>query len=133
MSEAEFFEKYCEFVKSTTSECTNSDEKFFERAKMLSEKLGGEYARLDTAIAGIAGETGEIADIWKKIKFQDKELSDENIDDLLHEIGDLYWYLAQATMALGVPQEKIIEMNVEKLKKRHPHGFSNAYFKENQK
>ena len=130
MNETEFFEKYCEFVKSTTSECTTSDDKFFAKAKMMSQQLGGQYARLDTAIAGMAGETGEIADIWKKIKFQDKELSEENIDDLLHEIGDLYWYLAQASMALGVSPEKIIEMNVEKLKKRHPHGFSTAYFKE---
>lgn len=133
MNETDFFKQYCEFVKSTTSECTTSDEKFFERAKMLSEKLGGQFSRLDTAINGIAGESGEIADIWKKIKFQDKELSEENIDDLVHEIGDLYWYLAQASIALGVSQEKIIEMNIEKLKKRHPHGFSNAYFKENQK
>ena len=50
MSEKEFFREYCEFVKSTTSECTTSDEKFFARAKMLSESLNGQFARLDTAI-----------------------------------------------------------------------------------
>lgn len=127
MQEKEFFEEYCRFVDSTTSEETKSDELFLQHAKDLSKQLNSQYARLDTAINGIAGEAGEVADVWKKIKFQGKELTEESKSDLLEELGDMYWYLAHASMALGVSPEEIIKMNIEKLKKRHPHGFSNAY------
>ncbi len=127
MEEKEFFAQYCEFVDSITSEDSKNDTQFLERAKMLSKTLNGQYARLDTAVAGIAGEAGEIADVWKKIKFHSKDLTEERKQDLLYELGDMYWYLAQASMALGVTPEEIVKMNMGKLKKRHPHGFSNEY------
>ena len=71
--------------------------------------------------------TGEIADVWKKIKFHGKDFADKKTE-LISELGDMYWYLAQASMALGVNMEEIINKNIEKLKQRHPNGhFSNQY------
>ena len=128
MQEKDFFDEYCGFVDSLTSEVSKDDALFVERLKTLSEELKGQFSRFDSAVAGIAGEAGEIADLWKKIKFFSKDLTDERKQDLLLELGDLYWYLAQASNALGVKPEEIIKMNMEKLKKRHPQGhFSNAY------
>lgn len=128
MHETDFFDEYCSFVDSLTSEVSKDDELFADRIKELSNELNGQYARFDSAVAGIAGEAGEIADLWKKIKFFSKDLTEERKQDLLFELGDLYWYLAQASNALGVKPEEIIRMNMEKLKKRHPQGhFSNAY------
>ncbi len=129
MSEHEFLADYCRFVDSVTSSYSKDDEVFRQKAEELSRDLNGNFSRLDTAIAGIAGEAGEIADVWKKIKFHGKSFAEKR-DDLLSELGDMYWYLAQASMALEVPMEEIIEGNVKKLKARHPDGhFSNAYMK----
>ena len=36
------------------------------------------------------------------------------------ELGDICWYIAQACMALDTSFDEIIEMNVDKLKKRYP-------------
>lgn len=33
------------------------------------------------------------------------------------------WYLAVSAQALGFDLETILQMNVEKLKARYPHGF----------
>ena len=38
------------------------------------------------------------------------------------ELGDIMWYVAQACMALDTDFDEIIEMNVDKLKKRYPGG-----------
>ena len=38
------------------------------------------------------------------------------------ELGDICWYIAQACMALDTTFDEIIEMNVDKLKKRYPGG-----------
>lgn len=39
------------------------------------------------------------------------------------ELGDVAWYLAVSAQALGFDLETILQMNVEKLKARYPHGF----------
>lgn len=129
MTEHEYLHDYCNFVDSVTSSYSKDDAACRQKIDELSQKLNGNFARLDTAIAGIAGEAGEIADVWKKIKFHGKSF-EEKREDLLSELGDMYWYLAQASMALNVPMEEIIAGNVKKLKARHPDGhFSNAYMK----
>ena len=128
-SEKEFFENYCTFVNDITSEYSKNDAKHMEKFNELSAKLNGQYARLDTAVAGIAGESGEIADLWKKIKFHNKEWNEDNKKEMIKELGDMFWYLAQASMALDISMEEIILGNVEKLKSRHPNGFSSDYMK----
>ncbi len=127
MTEHEFLTSYCNFVNSITSQESKDDNAFTKKMQTLSQQLNGNYSRLDTAIAGISGEAGEIADVWKKIKFHGKDLEDKK-EELISELGDMYWYLAQASMALGINMEDIINKNVEKLQKRHPNGyFSNQY------
>ena len=69
---------------------------------------------------GLCGESGEVIDLIKKHLFQGHEL---NKDDLLKELGDVAWYLAEAAYALDVPLEEICQKNIEKLKKRFPEGF----------
>lgn len=130
MTETDFFKDYCLFVDSVTSETSRNDEVLRAKTAELSERLNGNFARMDTAVAGIAGEAGEIADLWKKLKFHGKELNEENRNNMIKELGDMFWYLAQASMAMGVPMEEIIRGNVEKLKLRHPHGFSGAYMQQ---
>lgn len=70
---------------------------------------------------GICGEGGEIADIVKKYKFQGHGI---NLKEMAYELGDILWYCAILAEGIGYPLEKVMEMNIEKLQKRYPDGFS---------
>lgn len=72
-------------------------------------------------ILGLSGETGECADLVKKHFFQDgREIS----DDLLDEVSDVLWYVAEVVTAMGRTMEDVAQHNINKLKKRYPDGFS---------
>lgn len=70
---------------------------------------------------GLCGEAGEVADLVKKTVFQGHEL---DTDHVAKELGDVAWYLAVSAKAIGYDLETIMQMNIEKLKKRYPDGFS---------
>ena len=76
---------------------------------------------LTNGVLGLSGESGECADIVKKHLFQGHELDTEK---LANELGDVAWYLALASYAIGYNLEKVLQMNVDKLYKRYPDGFS---------
>jgi len=46
-------------------------------------------------------------------------------------LGDIMWYVSQATQALGVSFDEVIEMNIKKLEKRYPGGSFDIYYSEN--
>ncbi|MBO7556309.1 MAG: nucleoside triphosphate pyrophosphohydrolase family protein [Alphaproteobacteria bacterium] len=123
----DFLSNYCKSVDSVTSENSRNDRVFFEQMQKLSAWLNGNYSRMDTAMTGLAGEVGECCDLWKKLKFQGKDLSEENRQKLIDELGDVCWYLSQAAMALGIGIEEIIEKNMQKIITRYPNGFSPAH------
>ena len=92
---------------------------------------GANIERLLTAGVGINAEGGEFLEIIKKMVFQGKPWNDDNREHLIIELGDLLWYVAQATQALGVSFEEVIETNVNKLKKRYPGGEFDIHYSEN--
>lgn len=73
------------------------------------------------AVMGLCGEAGEAIDLVKKQRFQGHPL---DRDALVKELGDVAWYLAEAAQGLGVPLEDIMRLNLDKLHKRYPQGFS---------
>jgi NTP pyrophosphatase (non-canonical NTP hydrolase) len=84
----------------------------------------GELAMLTTAALGLSGESGEIADHIKKIVYHGHPLDDETRDKIAKEIGDILWYCAMGSRGIGIDLAEIARMNVEKLRKRYPEGFS---------
>lgn len=70
---------------------------------------------------GISGEAGEVTDIIKKVVFHNHPMDKEKI---ALELGDVLWYITYLGSVIGIPLEKIGEMNIEKLKNRYPKGFS---------
>ena len=70
---------------------------------------------------GLAGETGETIDIFKKHIYQGKEL---DINDVIEEIGDILWYVANLCNVNKITMRECIESNIEKLRKRYPNGFT---------
>lgn len=73
---------------------------------------------------GLAGESGECVDIIKKTKFQNHVLDSEH---LIEELGDVLWYIAEAATAIGCDIDYIMQVNIEKLKKRYPNGFDSEH------
>ena len=70
---------------------------------------------------GLAGETGETVDIFKKHIYQGKDL---DINDVIEEIGDILWYIANLCNVNKITMKECMESNVEKLRKSYPNGFS---------
>lgn len=80
---------------------------------------------LTNGVLGLSGESGECADIVKKHLFQGHELdTDKLANELANELGDVAWYLAVTAKAIGLDLETVLQMNVDKLYKRYPEGFS---------
>lgn len=72
-------------------------------------------------VMGLAGESGECVDLVKKMLFQGHPLNHEH---LAKELGDVAWYLAVTSHAIGYTLDEVFQMNVDKLKARYPDGFS---------
>ena len=71
-------------------------------------------------VLGLNGEAGEVADIVKKNRFQGHSLDKEHI---AKELGDICWYIALLAYSIDYDLETIMQMNIDKLKKRYPKGF----------
>lgn len=75
---------------------------------------------LTNGALGLAGEGGEVADAVKKHLFQGHELEPSKI---ARELGDICWYIAITSHAIGYDLDTIFQMNVDKLSARYPDGF----------
>jgi len=124
------FNKYEEFVAEVTSDCSTNFVDFADRIGEL-DREGANIERLLTAGVGINAEGGEFLEIIKKMVFQGKPWNDDNREHLIIELGDVMWYVAQATKSLGVTMEEVLDRNITKLSKRYPEGTFDAYYSEN--
>ena len=124
------FDKYTEFVNAVTSEESKYGGHFQDRLRDLYSKEFSTHRAL-TAALGLSAESGEFTEIVKKIVFQGKPVTKENLFHMKRELGDIMWYFIQACIALDITPEEVIEMNVEKLKKRYPGGEFDVHYSEN--
>ena len=72
---------------------------------------------------GVAGESGEVADLIKKILYHEVPLESSR-DKLIKEMGDVRWYLEYLAASLNTTMEEVEAVNVAKLRARHPNGWS---------
>ena len=124
------FERYQEFVSAVTSEASTNFVDFADRIGDL-DRQGANIERLLTAGVGINAEGGEFLEIIKKMVFQGKPWNEDNREHLIIELGDIMWYVAQATQSLGISMEEVLDTNIRKLSKRYPKGTFDSYFSEN--
>ena len=125
-------EKYLEFVEGVTSDESLYLDYMMRRIAEL-EVQETNVPQLLTAALGLTAEAGEFTEVVKKILFQGKPYTEDNIFHMKRELGDICWYIAQACMALDTSFDEIIEMNVEKLKARYPGGEFDVQKSENRK
>lgn len=72
------------------------------------------------ALHGLSAEVGELHGIYQK-SYQGHEV---NPDDVKKEVGDIMWMVAEFCTAKGWELEDICQMNIDKLRRRYPQGFS---------
>jgi NTP pyrophosphatase (non-canonical NTP hydrolase) len=136
--------RYSEFVEAVTSQPSNDLTTFMDTVDRLDanyELFDGEMKHgpdvniplLITACMGLAAESGEFIEIPKKIIFQGKALTSENVYHMKRELGDIMWYWINACRALQLDPNEVIAENVDKLKARYPGGSFDAFYSENRK
>lgn len=76
--------------------------------------------RLLQSALGVAGEAGEVADYIKKVAFHGHTLDHAK---LMKELGDVLWYIAEMSSAIGARMSDVGQVNVDKLRERYPDGF----------
>ena len=126
-------EKYIDFVHGVTSTESLDYAALLTRMNKLELEDDCNLSQLLTAALGLTAESGEFTEVVKKIILQGKPYNEDNVFHMKRELGDICWYIAQACMALDTTFDEIIEMNVDKLKKRYPGGEFNVHQSENRK
>lgn len=108
--------EYKEFVDTMASDAGKDYIVFKERLNEL-HKSGIKVNRIELAIAGLCGETGEVADLWKKVIFHRKDF---DRDEFIKEMGDVIWYWTLLSISLDIDAEEVMKKNIEKIEKRYP-------------
>lgn len=74
-------------------------------------------------VLGLVGESGEFADKVKKI-MRDKrgEFNEEDRSNILKELGDVLWYVAEVSSYFDMPLSELAQMNLDKLASRKKRG-----------
>ena len=86
-----------------------------------------------TGALGMGAECGELQEIVKKLLFQGKPLTEENVFHMKRELGDIMWYWINMCRALSLDPNEVIDENVRKLESRYPGGKFDAHYSENRK
>lgn len=136
--------KYTDFVKAVTSKESDELRSLQIRLSQLDQNFeaygpNGEMqkgpdvniALLITSGFGLGSESGEFQEIIKKLLFQGKPLTEENVFHMKRELGDIIWYWVNACRALSIDPNAVITENVKKLSDRYPGGAFDPYYSEN--
>lgn len=94
-----------------------SQRTFADRKQPLDEKTTD---LLHCAI-GASTEAAELLDAFKKHIFYGKPLDVVNVGE---EIADMQWYLNNLVRLLDLDMEKLLQNNIDKLRKRYPDKFT---------
>lgn len=74
---------------------------------------------VDCSFLGLAGEAGEVVELFKKARYHGAGM---DLDKLAKELGDCLWYLSDIARQYRIPLNAVALGNLEKLAKRYPKG-----------
>jgi NTP pyrophosphatase (non-canonical NTP hydrolase) len=105
------------------AELASALDAYAELAMRTAKTMPDPAGELVHAALGLAGEAGEFADAIKRHVTYGQRL---DVANSLEELGDLLWYVALAARAIGVPLSHIAQHNIDKLRRRYPHRYTDA-------
>jgi NTP pyrophosphatase (non-canonical NTP hydrolase) len=114
--------QYSKFIASITSDQSTYLTSFADRLRELHNDTVNAPLLLTSAI-GLGSETGEFQEVVKKIFFQGKPMTGDNIYHMKRELGDIFFYWISACRALEFDPQSVINENIHKLSARYPNGF----------
>lgn len=95
----------------------------YQQAALKTSRGHDKKDELFHLILGLVGETGEVAEKFKKlVRDKDSDLNKLDIDDITKEMGDIMWYLAVFADHLGISLEEVGKKNIAKLADRQKRG-----------
>jgi NTP pyrophosphatase (non-canonical NTP hydrolase) len=82
-------------------------------------------AALISQVFGLVGESGEVAEKFKKL-IRDKKgvITEEDKQEILKELGDILWYINSVSHLLGSNLEEVAKKNLEKVLSRKERGVT---------
>jgi len=89
-----------------------------ELAKITAKKFDNPEVEIATWGLGITGEAGDVASCIKKTFAHKNDVK----DGIKENIGDMFWYTAMICNFFNWDLQEILNMNIEKLRKRYPQG-----------
>lgn len=94
---------------------------------MNTHAYGDVTPELMAQILGLVGESGEVAEKFKKI-IRDKNgvISEDDKRELVKELGDILWYINAVSSLLGVSLDEVASKNLEKVLSRKARGATHG-------
>lgn len=87
--------------------------------------IDGMSPTLISQVFGLVGESGEVAEKFKKL-IRDKHgrISEEDKQEILKELGDILWYINSVSNLLGSNLEEVAQKNLDKVLSRKARGVT---------
>ncbi len=78
---------------------------------------------LNYTLMGLGGEVGEMQNKFKKVLRGDHGNASNNLtatvrDQLINELGDVFWYIAETATQLGATLNHVAQLNIDKQHQR---------------
>jgi len=84
-------------------------------------------ATLISQVFGLVGESGEVAEKFKKL-IRDKKgsISEADRQEIVKELGDILWYINSVSALLGSSLEEVATKNLDKVLSRKARGVTHG-------
>lgn len=102
--------------KAMRTKC--EQEKVVERLKVTPKLI-----QLLHGVTGLHGDAGELATAMERVVWYGKAFDESVRLNLIEEVGDCLWYLAEICDALGIGMDDVMARNIAKLRARFPDKF----------
>ena len=105
----------------------NEYQVFANSTAMFTNNLKTKQDQILYCMLGLVGETGEVAEKFKKKLRSGGNLEEFVSDaDIAKELGDIAWYWVELCELLGWHASTVLKMNIDKLKSRQERGVING-------
>lgn len=98
-----------------------------ETTAVYPEAGEGTIGAISYVALGLVGESGEVAEqIKKAIRDDNGRISQERLDKVEKEIGDVLWYISRLCSELDLDMDEVAVTNLDKLSSRKSAGLLNG-------